>query len=70
MIDTYTALDGMTWADWVNSEYNSSDDYGNSWGAISVDMENNVVKYGDRDEIVVNEDWEAVTPYDLIIANM
>ena len=69
IVDTYTALDGMTWADWVSSEYNSSDDYG-TWRAISVDMENNVVKYGDRDEIVVNEDWEAVTPYDLIIANM
>lgn len=69
MRDTYTALDGMTWADWVSSEYNSSDDYGN-YRAISINMENNVVRYGDMGEIIVNEDWEAVTPHDLIIANM
>lgn len=67
--DQYTALDGMNWADWANSEYNSSDDY-SGWGAISVDMENNVVRCGDMGEIIVNEDWEAVTPHDLIIVNM
>ena len=69
VMSTYTALDGMTWADWVSSEYNSSGDYG-THTAISVDMNNSVVKCGDMGEIIVNENREVVTPYDLIIANM
>lgn len=54
----YQAEEGMTWAEWVESEYNT-DGYINSGYRILS---------SDHNTMVTNENYEGVTPTDVIIA--
>lgn len=59
------ALDGMTWSDWVESEYNTSLIY----DEIYIDSTGTKVCVNNEDNIIVDEDYISISPDDLIVAN-